>query len=296
MSHPGNGSISSFFPIGSSPKASSSSGYGQNRPISPLALSKPKIMLQINPLPSSSRLISAKERSSSLDVLGKGKGKAPAKSSPRFASATGRIESEVPSGPPSEAASENPSEAPTDGEGAASDDETDAADFDKKKQKRQKQAIVPPQQRVVNERRHPTIAMDSDADDGSGGSLSSPVFAHSDDDSPFSDGPGTRIYGYGYRNFGGTSELRRRREGKEAGAQGGGAGREGDGEANPDADTSYVLVSGADDNAADVSTLRGKTKRPSSARSKHSNREKVDPDSEWIVLDLGDDFGTCKHT
>jgi hypothetical protein len=200
--------------------------------------------MSLSSLPSTSRVIQGKNRVSSLNVLSnsKGKGKAPAVSSSPFIKVLS--ESEVPSGPPSEAASENnPSEVLTDEDGVASE-ETDIG-VDNQKEKAVSSPIS----------RHPTFAFELDAEsDGSEGTLSSPVFAHSETDSSQPDGHGMRSHGYGYSNF----ERRKRLDGEKG---------------------ENILE--------DMKQPMGRphSKHPS------SHRESTDPESEWIVLDLGDDFG-----
>ncbi|KAJ3770891.1 hypothetical protein FB446DRAFT_130865 [Lentinula raphanica] len=253
------------------------SNLGTNRPMtSPTSASRPKIMLQINPLPppAPSKLTPVTEPSPTMNTTPKDKGK----NKVRVTS-----EVEIMSGP----ASENPSEVHSEEEGAVSDNEGDTADLaeDRRKQK------IPSTLSTISDRRHPHISIESDADTaGSGGTLSSPIFAHSEDDSSF-DGF-TRSYKYGYDYGGGTPEWLRkdgdvREKDSAASSKRGETGYEDDEEAN----TNYVVV----DDASGVAENPGPSRGPKAPRSMPSKRsghhgEKPDPDVEWIVLDLGDDF------
>ncbi|KAJ4471475.1 hypothetical protein J3R30DRAFT_1084140 [Lentinula aciculospora] len=265
---------------------------GPSRPTtSTSSISKPKIMLKIKPLPppAPTRVVSITQPSSSTKIAfkDKGKGKMPADPfySSRLPSALDRSfpsDPEVFSRPPSETTSE----VLTEEEGAASDDEADAADRAEGK-KRQRMVAVP----QVSDRKHPQISIESDADsDGSGDTLSSPVFAHTENDSPFSDGP-ARSYGYGHGHIGGTSEWRRKEGGIGVKKKQYGSVYEEENEENVDVDTSYVVVSGNDDNVEDPGSSHATT-ATRLLPSKHSdnNGEKREPESEWVVLDLGDDF------
>ncbi|KAJ3995122.1 hypothetical protein F5050DRAFT_357264 [Lentinula boryana] len=222
-------------------KHSTSAGYrasnvGPGRSTtSSSSTSKPKIMLQIKPLPppAPTRIIPDTETSSSMVIAPKEKDKGKmaiaSLSSSRLQSTS---EQKIISDPEvfSGSGSENPSEAHTEEEDASSENETDTADLAEGKGK-QRVTVAS----AINNRKHPQISIESDADlDGSGSTLSSPVFAHTEDDSPFSDGP-ARSYGYGYGHIGGTSEWRRKGGGAQEkntapALKRGGAGYEEEGE------------------------------------------------------------------
>ncbi|KAJ3915331.1 hypothetical protein F5877DRAFT_81942 [Lentinula edodes] len=284
MSHPRNSS--NYSALTGNPNE------GPSRPTpSSSSISRPKIMLQIKPLPPpppTSKVILNKEPSSSMIISDrdKGKGETPldSLSSPRLLSASERrvlFHPEVISG----RTSENLSEVHTEEEGAASDDEADAVDL---VGGRKKLPVVSSPH--ISDRKHPHIIMESDADsDRSGSTLSSPVFAHTENDSPFSDGP-ARSYGYSNGQFGGTSEWRRKgiKINSSTTLKRGGMWYKEEDEGNTEVDTSYVVVSGADDNAEGPSSTKGSNTRQS--LTSQNSGKKLDPESEWVVLDLGDDF------
>ena len=66
-----------------------------------------------------------------------------------------------------------------------------------------------------------------------------------------------------------------------------------------EADTSYVVVDGPSfEHGENTPSTQGRPKvnasKPTlSSRHPGGNRDRPDPESEWIVLDLGDDFGSC---
>ncbi|KAJ3851039.1 hypothetical protein EV368DRAFT_83935 [Lentinula lateritia] len=283
MSHPRNGSNHSAL--------TGNTNEGPSRPTaSSSSISRPKIMLQIKPLPPppASRVILNKEPSSSMIIPDRDKGKGETSldslSSSRLLSASERrvpFQPEVPSG----RTSENLSEVHTEEEGAASDDEADAVDL---VGGRKKLPVVSSPH--ISDRKHPHIIMESDVDsDRSGSTLSSPVFAHTENDSPFSDGP-ARSYGYSNGQFGGTSEWRRKgnKMNSSTTLKRGGVWYKEEDEGNTEVDTSYVVVSGADENAEGPSSTKVSNTRQN-LTSQNSGR-KLDPESEWVVLDLGDDF------
>ncbi|KAJ4468410.1 hypothetical protein C8J55DRAFT_492412 [Lentinula edodes] len=282
MSHPRNGSNHSAL--------TGNTNEGASRSTSSPSISRPKIMLQIKPLPPpppTSRVILNKEPPSSMIVSDRdeGKGEMPLDlPSSRLLSASERrvlFHADVLSG----RTSENPSEVHTEEEGAASDDETDAVDL---VGGRKKPPVV--SNHHISDRKHPHIIMESDADsDRSGSTLSSPVFAHTENDSPFSDGP-ARSYGYSTGHFGGTSEWRRKgnKINSSTTPKRGGIWYKEEDEGNTEVDTSYVVVSGADDNAEGPRSAKGLNTRQN--LTSQNSGKKLDPESEWVVLDLGDDF------
>jgi len=169
--------------------------------------------------------------------------------------------------------------------------------------------LEPAQEDTVKLGVHPRIETDLGDEDLSGfssdGTLSSPVFAHSDSDSDINSM--RRGYGYGFERRRKTKEERdgegRRTVSGSSAATGGGVGGGGadsrwrtpgdDGESDnaaPEADSSYVYVDDPHETAKEHNsraTSRAQTSRP---KSRVKSREK-ESGGEWIVLDLQDEHG-----
>ncbi|KAK7472061.1 hypothetical protein VKT23_000174 [Stygiomarasmius scandens] len=164
--------------------------------------------------------------------------------------------------------------------------------------------LEPAQEDTVKLGVHPRIETDLGDEDLSGfssdGTLSSPVFAHSDSDSDINSM--RRGYGYGFERRRKTKEERdgegrRTVSGSSAAPSGGGGvdsrwrtpGDDGESDnAAPEADSSYVYVDDPHETAKEHhsrATSRAQTSRP---KSRVKSREK-ESGGEWIVLDLQDE-------